>query len=93
MPKDKDLEKMKQNKKIMNFKKLNNSLSNNQNDLFKNYLNIQNNFVNEGNYLLNLLGEKENSNNKKKEKMKIVYKEQNLDILTENKKIKIFEIF
>ena len=74
---------------IMNFKKLNNSLSNNQNNIFKNYLNIQNNFINEGNYLLDLLGENENRNNKKKEKiMKIVSKEQNFDILKENKKSK-----
>ncbi len=74
---------------IMNFKKLNNSLSNNQNNIFKNYLNIQNNFINEGNYLLDLLGENENRNNKKKEKiMKIVSKEQNFDILKENKKTK-----
>ena len=42
------------NENIMNFKKLNNPLSNNQNNIFKNYLNIQNNFVNEGNYLLDL---------------------------------------
>ena len=81
---------------IMNFKNLNILLSTNQNDIIRNYLDIKNNFVNEGQYLSDILGENISEKTRKKpnEKintMKIVSKEQNFNILKERKKNKVTE--
>jgi hypothetical protein len=81
---------------IMNFKNLNILLSTNQNDIIRNYLDIKNNFVNEGQYLSDILGENISEKagkkqNEKKNAMKIVSKEQNFNILNKNKRNKVTE--